>query len=88
MINALAPSATAVGAGWRCSQEWLPCARVLWNSLHSPRSDHTTQRNDGVAGQERRSLQVNGIHGDLEQPVRVGGYGRLHMAQSQSCSWI
>jgi len=24
-------------------------------------------------------LQVNRIHGDLEQPSRVGGRGRLHM---------
>jgi len=79
VINALAHSVTVVGAGRSRSQEWLSCARVLWNSLHSPRSNHTAQRNDGVAGQERRSLQVNRIHGDLEQPSRVGGRGRLHM---------
>lgn len=80
-MNALAPSATvAVGAGWSRSQKWLSCARVLWNRLHRPRSDHTAQRDDGVAGSERRSLQINRIHGDLEQPIRVGRYGRFHMA--------
>ena len=80
MIHALARTVTAVGASWSRSQEWLSCARVLWNSLHRPRSNATAQRNDGMARSERRSLQVNGIHGDLEQPVRVGGYSRLHMA--------
>ena len=80
MIHALAHTVTAVRAGWSRSQEWMPCARVLWDSLHSPRSNDTAQRNDGVAGSERRPLQINRIHGDLEQPVRVGGHGRLHMA--------
>ena len=81
MVNALAHTVTvSVGASWSRSQEWLPCARVLWNSLYRSRSNDTAQGNDGVAGSERRALQVNGIHGDLEQPVRVGRYGRLHMA--------
>ena len=81
MVNALAPSATvAVGASWSRSQEWLSCARVLRDSLHSPRPHTAAQGNDGVARQERKSLQVNGIHGDLEQFVRMGRYGRLHMA--------
>ena len=79
-MYALAPSVIAVGAGWSRSQEWMPCARVLWNSLHRPRSNPAAQRNDVVAGSERRPLQVNRIHGDLEQPVRVGGCVRLHMA--------
>jgi len=79
-MNALAHPITVAWAGRSRSQEWLSCARVLWDRLHSPRPNHTAQRNDGVAGSERRSLQVNRIHGDLEQPSRVGGRGRLHMA--------
>jgi len=79
-MYALAPPATvAVGASWGRSQEWLSCARVLRDCLHSPRPDHTAQRNDGVARQECALLQVNRIYGDLEQPSRVGGHGRLHM---------
>ena len=81
MINALAPSATvAVGASWSRSQEWMPRPRILWDRLHSPRSNHTAQRDDGVARQKRSVLQVNRIHGDLEQFVRMGRYGRFHMA--------
>jgi hypothetical protein len=79
-MNALAHSVTAVGAGRSHGQEWMPCPRILRDCLHSPRSNHTAQRNDGVARQERRPLQVNRIHGDLEQFGRVGGYSRLHMA--------
>jgi len=79
VINALARTVTVVGAGGSRSQERMPCARVLWDCLHSPRPNHTTQRNDGVARQECALLQVNRIHGDLEQPSRVGGRGRLHM---------
>ena len=81
MINALAHFVTAVGAGWSRSQERMPCARVLRDCLHSPRPNPTTQRNGSVARQECALLQVNGIHGDLEQPVRVGGISRFHMAQ-------
>ena len=80
-MNALAPTATvAVGASWSRSQEWLSCARVLWDCLHSPRPNPASQGNDGMARQKRKSLQVNRIHGDLEQFVRMGRYGRLHMA--------
>jgi len=81
MTHALAHNVTvSLRASWSHGQERMPCARVLRDCLHSPRSDHTAQRNDGVAGSERRSLQVNRIHGDLEQPSRVGRYGRFHMA--------
>ena len=81
MINALAHTVTvSVGASWSRSQEWLPCQGILWNRLHSPRSNRTAQANDGVVGSERRSLQVNRIRGDLEQSGRVGGHGRFHMA--------
>jgi len=80
VINALASSVTAVGASWSRSQEWLSCARVLWDSLHGSRSNPAAQRDDGVARSERRSLQVNRIRGYLEQPVRVGGHSRFHMA--------
>jgi len=79
MTNALVYIVTVVGAGGSRSQERVPRARVLWNSLHSPRSNPAAQRNDGVARQECALLQVNRIHGDLEQPSRVGGHGRLHM---------
>jgi len=79
VINALAHTVTVVGASWSRSQERMPCARVLRDCLHSPRPNHTAQGNDGVARQECALLQVNRIHGDLEQPSRVGGHGRLHM---------
>ena len=79
-MNALAPTLTAVRASWSRSQKWLPCARVLWNSLHSPRSDHTAQRDDGVARQKCALLQVNRIYSHLEQSERVGWRVRFHMA--------
>jgi hypothetical protein len=80
-MYALAPSATvAVGASWSRSQEWLSCARVLWDSLHSSRSNAAAQRNDGVARSERTTLQNFRLFGHLEQPVRVGGCVRFHMA--------
>ena len=80
MVNALVIAVTAVGASWSRSQEWLSCTRVLWDSVHGSRSNPAAQRDDGVAGSKRRSLQVNGIHGDLEQPSRMGWRGRFHMA--------
>ena len=80
MTHALAHTVTAVGASWSRSQEWLLCARVLWDWIHSPRPHAAAQRNDGVARSKRRSLQVNGIHSYLEQLVRVGGRFRFHMA--------
>jgi len=80
MTNALVHSVTVVGADGSRSQEWLPCARVLWNSLHSPRPYAAAQGDDGVARSERGSLQINRLHSHLEQPSRVGGHGRLHMA--------
>ncbi len=75
-MNALAHSVTAVGAGWSRSQERLLCARVLWDWLHNPRSDSTAQGDDGLAHPQRRALQDFGLHGYLEQPARLGGYGR------------
>ena len=80
VINALAHSVTVIGAGRSRSQEWLLRARVLRDSVHNPRSNRTTQRDDGVVESERRSLQVNGLHRHLEQLVRVGGFSRFHMA--------
>jgi len=80
VINALAHFVTAVGASWGRSQEWLSCARVLWDWLHPARSDRTAQGNDGVAKSKRPTLQGFGLHSYLEQPVRVGGYSRFHMA--------
>jgi len=79
-MNALDHIITVAWASWSRSQEWMPCARILWDRLHSPRSDRAAQTDDGMAGSERRSLQVNGIHSHLEQPVRVGGCVRFHMA--------
>ena len=80
-MYALAPTATvAVGASWSRSQKRMPCARVLRDSLHGSRPDPTAQGNDGMARQKRKLLQVNRIHGDLEQFVRMGRYGRFHMA--------
>jgi hypothetical protein len=77
MVNALDRIVTAVRASWSRSQEWMPCARVLWHSLHRSRPYTAAQRNDGLARSERRPLQINRIRGDLEQLVRVGRYGRL-----------
>jgi len=80
VINAMAHSVTVVGAGWSRSQEWMSCARVLWDRLHTARPNAAAQRNDGVAGSERTILQVNGLPSDVEQPVRVVRCGRLYMA--------
>jgi len=80
MVNALAHTVTVVGASWSRSQEWLSCSRVLWNWLHSPRSNASPQGDDGVAQPKCTALQVNRLRSNLEQPVRVGGCFRLHMA--------
>ena len=75
MVNALAYTTnTFTGASRSRSQEWLPCARVLRDSLHSPRSDRTTYQDDGVVERERRLLQSFRLRRDLEQPVRVGWF--------------
>jgi len=80
-MYALAPPAVvAVGASRSRCQEWLSCQGILRNSLHRSRSDSAAQRNDGVARQERPALQVNRLHGYLEQLSGMGGRGRLHMA--------
>jgi len=80
MTYAMAPSVTAVGASWSRSQEWLLRPRVLRDWLYSSRSNPAAQRDDGVAGSERKPLQVNGIRGHLEQLVGVGWISRLNMA--------
>ena len=80
MTNAMASFVTVVGASWSRSQEWLLCTRVLWNWLHNARPHRAPQRDDGVARSERRTLQVNGLPCNLEQPVRVGGISRFNMA--------
>jgi len=77
MTNALVLAVTAVGASWSRSQEWLSCARVLWNRLHHPQPLRSPSTNDCVAGSERAALQVNGLHSDLEQSERMGRDGRL-----------
>jgi len=80
VVNAMAYSVTAVGASWSRSQEWLSCARVLRDWLHSARPNAAPQGDDGVARAKRTALQDFRLLGDLEQPVRVGGRGGLHMA--------
>ncbi len=79
-MNALAPTLTAVRASWSRGQEWLLRPRVLWNSLHSPRSNFASQRNDGMAGSKRPALQVNGLHSHLEQLVGMGRGVGLYVA--------
>ena len=78
MTNALAHSVTVVGAGGSRSQERVPRAGVLWDSLHRSQSDRATPRDGSVARQKCALLQSFRLHGDLEQPVRVGVDGRLH----------
>jgi len=76
VINALVHIVTVVGADGSRSQERVPRARVLWDSLHRSQPDRATPRDGSVARQKCALLQVNRIHGDLEQSVRVGGHGR------------
>ena len=76
MIHALANNVTvSLGAGWSRSQERMPCARVLWDSLHGSRPNAAAQRDDGLAHPQRRALQDRQLRGDLEQPSRMGGHG-------------
>ena len=79
-MNALGHIVTAVGASWSRSQERMPCARVLWDRLHSTRSNTTPQTDDGLVRPERPALQGFRLFGYLEQPVRMGGVSRFHMA--------
>ena len=76
-MYALAPSVITVGAGWGRSQEWLLRARVLWDWLHNARPNSSAQGDGDMAVSQRPTLQDNGLRGHLEQPVRVGGYGRF-----------
>jgi len=76
MVNALAHTVTVVRASWSRSQEWLLCTRVLWDRLYRPRSDSAAQGDVGLAHPQCRVLQDYGLHGYLEQPARLGGYGR------------
>jgi hypothetical protein len=78
VVNALAYSVTAVGASWGRSQERVLRSGVLWNRLHPTRSDTAPPRDGSVARQKCALLQVNGLHSNVEQPVRMGGDGRLN----------
>ena len=80
MIHALAHTVIAVGASRSRSQEWLSCARVLWDWLYGARPHNTAQANDGVAGSERPALQIKRLRGDLEQSSRMVRFSRLRMA--------
>jgi len=79
MMYALAPPVTTVGASGSHGQERMPRARVLWDCLHRSQPDRATPRDGSVARQKCALLQSVRLHGDLEQPSRVGGHGRLHM---------
>jgi hypothetical protein len=80
MTNALVHTVTVVGAGGSRSQERVPRARVLWDSLHRSQPDRATPRDGSVARQKCALLQSVRLHGNLEQSERMGGHGRLHMA--------
>jgi len=81
VVNALAHNViVSVGASGSHGQERMPRARVPWDCLHSSQPNRAAQRDGSVARQKCALLQVNGLHGDLEQPSRVGGDGRLNMA--------
>jgi hypothetical protein len=77
MIYALAPTVVTVGASWSRSQEWLPCARVLWDRPHHPQPHRTPSSNGAVAKEQCALLQIRGLRGHLEQLAFMGGYGRF-----------
>ena len=77
--NALAHSVNAIGAGWSRSQEWLSCARVLWDWLHNTQPVRAPSADVYVANKQRTALPIPRLCGDLEQLVRMGwrgGFGR------------
>ena len=78
-MYALAYPVTAVGASWSRSQKWVLRSGVLWDWLHSPRSDRAAQRDAGVARQKRAPLQSFRLCSHLEQFVGMGRHGRLHI---------
>jgi len=82
------PTVTAVGAGWSRSQEWLSCARVLWDRLHHPQSVRAPSANDSVAQKQCPTLQIRRLCGDLEQLALMGGYGRFGGNQSVNFAWL
>ena len=77
MVYALAPSVVTVGASGSRSQEWLSCARVLWDWIHHPQPIRAPSANDCVAKKQCGTLQIGRLCGDLEQSAHVGGYSRL-----------
>jgi len=79
VVNALAHTVTVIGASGSRSQERVLRSGVLWNRLHPTRPDFAPPRNGSVARQKCALLQINGLHSDVEQPVRMGGDGRLNM---------
>ena len=74
MIHALAHTVTAVGASRSRSQEWLSCARVLWNRPHHPQPVRSAFANGGVAEEQCALLQIRRLRGHLEQLAFMGGY--------------
>ena len=76
-INALAHSVNAVGASWSRSQEWMPCARVLWDRPHHPQPFRSAFANGGVAKEQCAILQIRRLRGYLEQLAFMGRYSRF-----------
>ena len=74
MMYALAHTVTAVGASWSRSQEWLSCARVLWDRPHHPQPLRSALANGGVAKEQCALLQIRGLRGHLEQLAFMGRY--------------
>jgi len=75
VINALAHSVTAVSVGWSRSQEWLSCARVLWDWVYHPQPIRAPSADVNVADKQCTALSISRLCGDVEQFVRVGWRG-------------
>ena len=80
VINALAHTVTVIGASRSYSQERMPCARVLRNSVHHPQPFRATSTDVNVANKQCALLQKPRLGGYLEQPVRVGGFSGFSRA--------
>ena len=78
--NALAHSVNVVRASWSRSQEWLSCARVLWDSVCYPQPVRASSADVYVADKQCTTLSIPGLCGDLEQFVRVGWRGGFSRA--------
>jgi hypothetical protein len=77
VVNALASAVTAVGTSWSRGQEWLSCARVLWNRPHYPQPHRASFANGAVVKEQCALLQIRRLRGYLEQLAFMGGYSRF-----------